>query len=230
MSCLEELNESACPKIDPAKIDAYFKLFLDEEDDSILNLDTSWGLTCVDLTPAVKAGETITHLFLSPEDKPTALQYNREDYGREGAENDGVDCIEGDDLSRIISMTKLKDVSQTIQIKTGDVYMWNGTEFVPFDLQTFVDTTNKRLTNLEKRMDTVETQIVSINNQIAEINNHLARIDAILERPSGIPQDVRLVWGKDINLYSDYTNSNNRQHGFFTHSISTEVNNDLYFS
>ena len=197
-----------CNKIDPTCVNAYLDMYLSEEDPTHLVLDTSWGKVETDLTPAIKAGETLTYLHLSPANNPEYLQYDGED---------GVpQCIHGDDLSRIISMRLLKDVKQT-NLTNGDVYMWNSTtnQFEPFNLANFVTTVNTALTNLGARVTNLETDV--------------AEIKAILARPSGIPSDVRLVWG-DINLYSDYTNNNNRQHGFFTHSTSTNKANDEYFA
>lgn len=233
MSCLEEINQNQCAGIDAQKIKAYFDLSLDEEDPTTLNLDTSWGMVCTNLTPAIKASETITHLLLTD----TALQYNREDYGREGAENDGIDCIEGDALSRIISMTKLKDVSQTSPIMNGGVYMWDGSLFQPFDLQTFVNQTNQAIASLNSAVNTLKAQVAGLQQQVNNLDtrvtnnsNAIQNILSILAKPQGIPANSRLVWGTDINLYGDYTNTNNHQHGFFTHSISNDVNNDLYFA
>lgn len=121
MTSVDEFpNTNPCCKIDAWDVDAYFDLQLTPADSTILTLDNSWGPTSVDLAPAIKAGETITHLLLTD----SALQYNREDYGRDGAENGGVDCINGDNLSKIISMKYLKDVGGNAPTG-GDVYMFN---------------------------------------------------------------------------------------------------------
>lgn len=232
MSCLEELNQSPCPGIDAEKVQAYFNIFLDEEIPTTLELDTSWGNTCTDLTPAIKAGETITHLFLTD----SALQYNREDYGREGAENDGVDCIEGDALSRIISMQLLRDVSQTQPIQNGYVYMFNNGLFAPFDLQTFVNQTNQSIANLNNAVNTLKAQVSSLQTQVANLDNRVTnnsnaiqQILAVIAKPQGIPANTRLAWA-NTNIYADYTNTNNKNWGIFTHSTSNDINNDMMFS
>lgn len=229
MTCLNELNCSSCPKKDPHTMDAYFEMWLNEENPTQLILDTSWNTTCTDLTPAIKAGETITHLLLSPSENPTALEFQREDYGREGAPNKGVDCIEGDDLSRIISMRLLKDVSQTNQIMNGGVYMWDGSLFQPFNLQQFVNDTNKQLTNLNTRVTVLEGQVNSILNRLSNIENRLTNIEAMLQRPTGVPQNTRLTWS-NINVYGDYTNTLNKNWGVYSHSTAQDINNDQYFS
>lgn len=208
MTIIDGFYNKECNKIDPSCINAFFELGLSEENPTELYLDNSWGKTSVDLLPAIKAGETMTYLKLAPAANPEYLEYD--------PENGIPQCIHGDDLSRIISMKLLKDVKQT-NLTDGDVYMWNSTtnQFEPFNLANFVTTVNTALTNLGARVTNLETDV--------------AEIKAILARPSGIPSDVRLVWG-DINLYSDYTNNNNRQHGFFTHSTSTNKANDEYFA
>lgn len=232
MSCLEELNHNQCDGIDPQNMNVYLSLMLDQDNPSILELDSSWGSTCVDLSPAVNAGETITHLFLTD----SALQYNREDYGKEGAENAGVDCIEGDALSRIISMQFLKDVSQTQPIQNGYVYMYNNGLFSPFDLQTFVDQTNQAIAslnsavnNLKSQVSALQSQVNSLDNRITNNSNAIQQILAVIAKPQGIPSNTRLVWG-NVDLYSDYTNTDNRSWGLYTHSTSNDINNDLMFS
>lgn len=218
-----QFSATACPTIDPLDVAASFELSLDPINDALLKLDTSWGCTAVDLTPAVKTAETITHLFLTPETNPTALQFNREDFGRDGVEDGGVDCIHGDALSRIISMQLLKDVNQLKQISEGMVYMWSGITnlFEPFNLQDFVNNTNttlenhtssinilqgdvialknslelltKRVTNLEKRMTVAET---NINNLLQRMTAAEANIDDLKRRVSAIEGAI-YNWGSD---------------------------------
>ena len=96
-----EYNYQDCEKIDGRQVNAYIEASLNVENPVELDISTTWGDSKVDLTDAVKAAETVTSLELVPADNPTAIQFNRED--------GGVDCISGDDLSRIISLTKLKD-------------------------------------------------------------------------------------------------------------------------
>lgn len=169
MTSVDEFpNTNPCQKLDPWCIDAYFDLQLTPSDSTILTLDNSWGPTSVDLEPAIKAGETITHLLLTD----SALQYNREDYGRSGAENGGVDCINGDNLSKIISMKYLKDVGGNAPVN-GDVYMFNtaADKFQPYNLQTFIDQTNSALATLNTQVGELQAGLTAAN----------ARIDAVIE-------------------------------------------------
>lgn len=234
----ENIYNDPCTKIDPWCVDAYFELSLDKNDPAQLILDNSWGQTIVDLTPAVKTAETITHLLLTD----TALQFNREDYGRDGAENGGIDCIGGDALSRIISMKYLKDVTQETPPTTGDVYMYDAflNLFQPFNLKTFVDSTNADIAGLKERVSTWEqalalltgtvnnnyiAQTNALNNYMDVTNKRLDIIEATIARPDGIPTNTRIAWS-NINYYADYTNTNNRNNGIFTHSISQTITND----
>lgn len=218
-----ELYPNACQKTDPWCIDAYFNLKLDDLDPSTLVLDNSWGETYVDLTPAVQDAETITHLELTN----TALQFNREDYGREFAPNGGVDCISGDSLSRIISMQKLKDVDQTTPSSTGDVYMYNESNglFSPFQLQAFVDQTQNDIKNLQNTVSGLTAQISALNTLINSLNNRITNLENLTKRPDGIPQDTVIAWG-NRNYYTDVTNTDQRTTGIFTHSTAQTLIND----
>lgn len=197
-----------CDKLDPHWIDAYAEIKLDPENPTGIILDTSWGEIKLDLMSVVKAGETVTHLELAPEGNPTVLRYTNE-HGE-------YECITGDELSRIISMHLLKDVSQTTPPSDGIVYMYNGQTnlFEPFDLKTTLADLNNVL--------------VRINGELTQIKNRISDIEGIIYN---YPQDktTKIPRG-DINLYSDYTNTNSKAHGFFTHNPSTDVANDEYFS
>lgn len=258
MTCLDEFNPTPCPTIDALEVDAYFKLYLDTVNPSILTLETSWGCTAVDLAPIVKMGETITHLFLSPEDNPVALQYNREDYGLDGAPNGGVDCIHGDDLSRIISMQLLKDVSQTEKIKDGCVYMWNSITnlFEPYDLKGFVNVTNqtlelhrskinnleqtvvsiqntlelvlKRLTNLETRMTNVENRLTVVEGDVSNLKQRVSAIENAIYNWSN-DKTTKIARG-NINVFAGTTQSVNKSRYILTHDPNTNVTGDCYFS
>ncbi len=132
-------------------------------------------------------------MYLSPEEDPVALQYD--------PERGEPDCIHGDDLSRIISLSLLKDVDQVTAPTNGDVLIYRDGKWYTFNLTA-------ALTAITNRLDTIEQ---------------------IIERPEGVPNNTRLTWG-NINLYSDYTNTNNRNWGFYTHSTSTNIPNDEYFA
>lgn len=209
MTNIDWYNHSECEKIDADCINAYAELYLNPENDCEIILETSWGKSTVDLTAAVKCGETCTELLLYPEDcmEPTALKYIGEC---------ATYCIDGDDLSRIISMTKLKDVDQTDAPNNGDVLIYNNGEWKYFDMSSYMSDT--------------DADIAILKQKVANLENRLTTIERLLTRPEGIPIDSVLVWGKDINLYGDQTNTDNHTHGFFTHSTSTNVTNDLYFS
>lgn len=197
-----------CEKIDACEVDAYVSLALDPENPTGVILDSSWGTMRVDLESIVKAGETITHMELVPENNPTAIRYTRE--------SGEVDCITGDELSRIISMQLLKDVDQTTPPSDGDVYMYNGQTnlFETYDLKSVVGGLNIYLGRLEQ-------EITNIKNRLTDIENLIYNY----------PQDkVTKIPRGDINLYSDYTNTNSKAHGFFTHDPATDVANDEYFA
>lgn len=216
MTDINELNHRDCERIPSDCVNAYLDLSLNPENPSELILDHSWGTEKVDLEPAVKDAETMTYMDLYPEDNPTFLRYRGED---------GLDqCIDGEDLARIIPMVKLKDVDQVTAPVNGDVYMYNGNDstWYTFNLQDFVDETNNNITSLQNRVTALEGQVATINQQIANILN-------VIAKPGGIPDDARIVWG-NRNIYGDITNTNQRGHGVFTHATNTDLTDDLYFS
>lgn len=197
-----------CEKLDACAVDAYVSLALDPENPTGVVLDSSWGTVRVDLESVVKAGETITHMELVPENNPTAIRYTRE--------SGEVDCITGDELSRIISMQLLKDVDQTTPPSDGDVYMYNGQTglFETYDLKTVIGDINNAIVN-------INAAITNLRNRVTDIENLIYNY----------PQDkVTKIPRGDINLYSDYTNTNSKAHGFFTHDPATDVANDEYFA
>lgn len=209
MTMIDGFYNKECKQIDATCVNAFFELGLSEENPTELFLDNSWGKTSVDLLPAIKAGETMTYLKLSPAANPEYLEYD--------PENGIPQCIHGDDLSRIISMTKLKDVNQNYNISDGDVYMWDESSqsFKPFDLKTFVNNTNSAINILK--------------GQVTNLQNAVAQIQEQLRRPDGIPEDTRLAWG-NRNIYADYTNTNKKIHGVFTHNTNNNLADDQYFA
>ena len=217
MTSSDDYYRKECAKIDARDVNAYLEFKLDDRDPSKLILENPWGDTSIDLTPAVKDAETVTHLSLEPEDNPTALCFERED--------GEVDQISGDELSRIISMTKLKDVDQVTAPVNGDVYVYDGThnKFYTFNLSSALGDIDSTITNAINRLRQELTDAISnINNQISDINNAIAK-------PDGVPANARIMYG-NINIYSDYTNSNNRNWGVFAHSTSDDIANDEYFA
>lgn len=234
---MKDFYEQTCnPFIDPANIDAYFKFSLDlNQAPTTLYLDSSWSCTGIDLKPLIQNGETITHLFLSPPDAPTSLQFNREDFGRDGAPNGGVDCIHGNNLSRIISMQLLKDVDQQTLVKDGDVYIFNGNTnlFEPYPLKETINQINIKLQNHETRISSLESNLAALIDHVDQLEIFFRRwLNSIEERiapPAGCPSNARIAHG-NINLYSDYTNSGSRDWGLFTHDLSTTIPNDEQFA
>lgn len=221
MSTIEDFNRiEDCNKIDPLCINAYTDFELDPDNPAGLCLHTPWGGDCLDLTSIVKAAESCTTLYLSPEDNPNCLVYEPEEKC-----GDNI-CIHGDDLSRIISMTKLKDVDQSTSPSDGSVYMYNGQTgmFEPFDLKTFVTNTNNAIQNINQTL-----------------NNHEGRlqtIEAMLTPPAGAPDDVRVVFG-NINDYSDpnvvinegsgTVTTLDKNHGLYSHALASNAYGDEIF-
>ena len=215
MTNIDEFNHDECCKTDSNCINAYTDFHLDPENPAGLCLETSWGGDCLDLTSIVKAAETVTTLHLSPAENPNCLEFERED-GQS-------DCIHGDDLSRIISMTKLKDVDQETAPTNGDVYMYNNGKWYTFNLQDFVTNTNTTLGNLQ-------AAITQIQNQIAPIVNRWAL-------PNNVPDDAKIALC-NINLYSDTgavinssgtATSLDKSRGIYGHDLNTDKAQDEIF-
>lgn len=198
MARTDQFNYKDCEKIDGRMVNAYVDAHLNKENPVELDIETTWGDSAVDLTDAVKAAETVTHMELGE----NAIEYFSED--------GHVDCIYGDDLSRIISMHLLKDVDVTVPPKDGDVYIYDEDKgkFVTFNLKKYMGDVNDTITNLT-------AQINAIRN--------------ILTRPAGVPDNTTLVWG-NINLISDNTNTNQRNHGLFTHNTAIDLVDDEFFA
>ena len=221
MSTISDFNRiEDCNKIDPLCIDAYTDFELDPDNDTGLCLHTPWGGDCLDLTSIVKAAESCTTLYLSPDENPNCLVYEPEEKC-----GDNI-CIHGDDLSRIISMTKLKDVDQGTAPSDGSVYMYNGQTgmFEPFDLKNFVTNTN--------------TTIQNINAAIANWQSRIENIEAKLTPPADAPLDVKVVFG-NINEYSDpnvvisegsgTVTTLDKTHGLYTHTLASNAYGDEIF-
>lgn len=242
MTAISDFNRiEDCDKIDAKCINGEVKAFLDEETPTELDIQSSWGDSEVDLTPAIKAGETLTTLYLSPATTPNCLVYEPE-------RGDNV-CIRGDDLSRIVSMRYLKDVAQPSSLATGDVYMLGSDDlFRPFALQSFVDATNTSLVSLQGRLTAIETSIsalqTALNNLQTAVNTlqttvaahgtRLNAIEALLTKPTGAPDGASIVWG-NVNLYADHNAAINssgvvtsldKTHGLYSHNLSTTAQGD----
>ena len=197
-----------CDKIDPCDVNAYINISLDPENPTGVILDSSWGEVKLDLLSVVKAGETVTHLELLPEDNPTLIRYTNE-HGE-------YECITGDQLSRIISLQLLKDVDQTTPPSDGDVYVYNSQTnlFEPYDIKTAV-------TNLNTYLGRLEAEITSIKNRLTDIENLIPFY----------PSDKTMKLARtNINLISDPTNTNDKTYGIFSHDTSVDQFADEYFS
>lgn len=211
MTNIDEFYHKDCEKIDANCINAYVDYHLDEENPAGLCVNTSWGGGCLDLTSIVKAAETVTSLELTPTENPTCLTFNRED-GQ-------ADCIHGDDLSRIISMTKLKDVDQTTPPVNGDVYIYNNGKFYTFNLQQYMDDTANTINNMQAAI-----------RQLQVLLNYW-------QIPEGLPANAKIMLG-NINLYSD-TNavinsdgtvqSLNKNNGIYGHDLDIDRAQDEIF-
>ena len=215
MTNIDEFNHKECCKTDSNCIDAYFDMHLDPENAAGLCTDSSWGGVCLDLTPIVKAAETVTSLYLSPEPTPNCLVFERED--------GESDCIHGDDLSRIISLTKLKDVDQDTAPVNGDVYMYNNGKWYTFNLQTYMDNTANAISNMQ-------AAITQLQNRIAPVLNRWYV-------PENVPDTAKIVLGT-INLYSDTgaaidgsgaITSLDRTHGLYSHDLTLDIADDEIF-
>lgn len=211
MTNIDEFYHKDCEKIDANCINAYVDYHLDEENPAGLCVNTSWGGDCLDLTSIVKAAETVTSLELTPTENPTCLTFNRED-GQ-------ADCIQGDDLSRIISMTKLKDVDQTTVPVNGDVYMYNNGKFYTFNLQQYMNDTANTINNMQAAI-----------RQLQVLLNYW-------QVPEDLPANAKIMLG-NINLYSDTNaviNSNgtvqslNKNNGIYGHDLDIDRTQDEIF-
>lgn len=203
-----------CDKLDPLCIDGFSETTLDE--DGILCVETSWGRQCVDIAEAVKAHESCTSLYLSPEKNPNCLVYEKEERCGDN------DCIHGDDLSTIISLKLLKDVDSDQELGDGDIYVYNSETnlFEPYDLKTTVQNIN--------------TAVQNIQQTLANHEARLRTIEEAIQPPEGAPQNARIVHGV-INIYGDANavvdaNGNatslDKNYGLYSHSLNTNVNND----
>lgn len=219
MSVIEDFNRiEDCDKIDAKCINAYTSFTLDEENPTGICLDTSWGGDCLDLLDVIKAGETCTTLYLSPENNPNCLVYEPEC-------GDNI-CITGDSLSRIISMTKLKDVDQNTPIANGYVYMYDSSinKFKPYDLLSIITA--------------LGLDIQNINNTINGLRNRIVTLEAKLTPPTDAPEGVKVVFGT-VNAYYDpnvvisegsgTVTTLDKTHGLYTHLLSENKIGDSIF-
>lgn len=221
MSTIADFNRiDDCDKIDPLCIDAYTDFDFDPDSDTGICLHTPWGGNCLDLTEIVKNAESCTTLYLSPEEDPNCLVYEPEEKC-----GDNI-CIHGDDLSRIISMQYLKDVTQDTPPSDGIVYMYNSETnlFEPYDLKTTITNIN--------------TAIQNINATLSNHENRIQQIELKLTPPADAPENVKVVFG-NINEYSDpnvvisegsgTVTTLDKTHGLYTHTLASNAYGDEIF-
>ena len=224
MTCPAEFpGYKECDKMDACLVNAYTNIALDPANPTGIILDTSWNTIKLDLKSIVKAGETITHMELVPEDNPTAIRYTRE--------SGEVDCITGDELSHIVSMHLLKDVDQNQTLENGDVYVYNSNTALiePYGVVTAINDLNTYLGRLQASITSLQNQINGLQTQITNLGNRVTTLETKLTPPADAPSDVKVAFG-NINLYSDNTNANLKTSGLYTHTLATDVTNDEYFS
>lgn len=219
MSTIADFNRiEDCDKIDPLCIDAYLDVTYNEDEaPTTLCIQSSWGGECIDLEPLVKAAETCTTLYLSPEENPNCLVYEPEC-------GDNI-CIHGDDLSKIISMKYLKDVSADA-LYTGAVYRYNETThmFEPFDLDT--------------ALGNISTTIQNMNATISNLRNRIIALETKTTPPADAPEGVGVMFG-NINLYSDpnvvidsstgLATTLDKTHGMYSHLLADSAFGDEIF-
>lgn len=221
MSTIADFNRiDDCDKIDPLCIDAYVDFDFDPDSDTGICLHTPWGGNCLDLTEIVKNAESCTTLYLSPEEDPNCLVYVPEEKC-----GDNI-CIHGDDLSRIISMQYLKDVTQETAPSDGIVYMYNSETnlFEPYDLKTTITNIN--------------TAIQNINATLSNHENRIHQIELKLTPPADAPDNVKVVFG-NINDYSDpnvvisegsgTVTTLDKTHGLYSHTLASNAYGDEIF-
>lgn len=223
MTNIDFFNRKDCEKIDANCVNAFVDFKLDPENPTGICLDTSWGGDCLDLTDLVKAAETCTSLYLSPAEDPNCLIYEGE------CENF---CITGDELSRIISMSKLKDVDQTRAPEDGDIYIYNGDtkKFETFDLGQYIDNMETDMSSIWNAINSLRTRVTRIENQITPIVNRW-------ELPENVPDDAKIALA-NINVYSDVNaqisstgavTSLDKSHGVYGHSLNVDKLDDEIF-
>lgn len=210
MSTVADFNRiDDCDKLDSQCIDAFSEVTLD--DDGALCVETSWGKQCVDIAEAVKAHESCTSLYLSPDENPNCLVYEKEERCGDN------DCIHGDNLSRIISLRLLKDTEQA-ELTDGDCYIYNS------------ETDMFELYPLKTTIQNINTAIQNIQQTLANHESRLQNIELKLTPPPNTPSDARVAF-TNINILSDYNAVVNdqgvattldRTHGVYGHDANVD--------
>lgn len=218
MTTIDSFYRKECEKIDAQCVDVELGLSLNLLDNSKLILENPWGDKEIDLGPAMKDAETTTHLKLSPADNPTYLQFDNEDGEHE--------CIAGDDLSKIISLSKLKDVTPATTIPDGYGYVWDAVtnKFKLFDIKGIGgggSALEARVAALETTVSTFNTRITALESAITTLNSRITTLQETLTKPSNIPTDATVAWS-NVNVYTQTDKST----GAFVHDPATAVTGD----
>lgn len=213
-------------KIPAVCVDAFVKLVTQEDypgrifDPTTIYLETAWGNSQVNIADMIKYGETDTVLHLDT--TCSSLVFDAEKH---------QDCIKGDDLSRIISLTKLADVQQNIHWTDGDTVLYDNGVFKPFNITAAINYLDEKFTrqieqlvgevnSINNRLNSLEDKV---NNFIAQTNSRLSKIELLLVKPEGIPDNSVIAWG-NINDYGI-----DKTHGLYTHNPSAEITGDQWF-
>lgn len=240
---IDNFYYNECDKIDAQKVNAYFKLSEDASKPKELTLENSWEDTSIDMTNIVNAAETHTTMKLSPADDPVYLDYQGESKEHQ--------CIHGDDLSRILTLSKLKDVSQDETWTNGTAPVWDADNniFVPFNVRGTSGGLETRVSALEDRTAALESALRSINDQLLDVQDDQVAIRALitelnttvqtlkttvegmdtrvtdvettLTKPDNVPTDSKVMWG-DVNIYT----KTDKSVGAFTHDPATATTGD----
>lgn len=235
MTNIDEFAIKECEKIDPLCVNAAFSFELKDDNNKILILHTSWGDIQIDLSPLVKAAETVTHMKLSPDSLPEYLDYQNETGTHE--------CISGEQLARIIPLVKLKDIEQSTW-QDGYAPVWDSDDniFKPYNVQGSAGGLETRVTALEGQMSAAEVALRTIAEQIDDMNTLLnsvktrvdtaesaitaldgrvTTVEGTLTKPAGTPTDATVTWG-NANLYTQTDKST----GAYVHDPATSVTGD----
>lgn len=222
MSSIEDFNKLECELIPAAMVNAYVLPKLNPLDQAELIIESSWGEEGVDLTPAVKKAETVTHMKLSPENAPLYLEYDNEANEHE--------CIYGDDLAQIIPVMKLKDVDDTNEPVAGDALVFDGNigKFVTYPLIPTIEDLDERVTANRTDINALQISVASLQDAVQQLIARVLELERRLTPPSGVPTN-QVVFG-NINSYGDPSNNNDKTHGLYSHSPNTNTYGDQYFS
>ncbi len=217
-----------CNKTDAECIDAYSSLTIDG---TKITSSTSWGNSTIDIKDAVVDGQALTSMYLSPGDNPNCLVYEPE-YGDN-------ECINGNDLSKIISMRELKDVDRTTAIGNRNVYLYDTEtqKFIPYDLGSVIDSINSTIQNLSESITDINGRLSEYGSTISSLASRITAIETTLTKPYGVPSSASVVWG-NVNVYSDtnatvnasgVATSLDKTHGLYSHNVSNDAYGDELF-